>query len=74
VPYLPRNWRWYHASVYRRLTVLKGKKDEYGRFLEKPEVTLAYDPDERVQLHAVLHRVGSGDGARRRSERDENHP
>ncbi len=21
VPYLPKRWRWYHASVYRRLTV-----------------------------------------------------
>jgi hypothetical protein len=45
VPYLPRRWRWYHASVYRRLTVLKGMKDEFGRFIEKPEVALAYDPD-----------------------------
>jgi len=24
VPYLPTRWRWYHASVYRRLTVLAG--------------------------------------------------
>jgi hypothetical protein len=45
VPYLPTRWRWYHASVYRRLTVLEGRKDEYGRFTEKPEVALAYDPD-----------------------------
>jgi hypothetical protein len=45
VPYLPVRWRWYHASVYRRLTVLEGKKDEYGRFTEKPEIALAYDPD-----------------------------
>jgi hypothetical protein len=45
VPYLPRRWRWYHASVYRRLTVLEGKKDAYGRFTEKPEIALAYDPD-----------------------------
>jgi hypothetical protein len=45
VPYLPTRWRWYHSSVYRRLTVLEGKKDEYGRFTEKPEVALAYEPD-----------------------------
>jgi hypothetical protein len=45
VPHLPTRWRWYHASVYRRLTVLEGKKDEYGRFTEKPEIALAYDPD-----------------------------
>jgi hypothetical protein len=45
VPYLPTRWRWYHASVFRRLTVLEGMKDEYGRFTEKPEVALAYDPD-----------------------------
>ncbi len=45
VPYLPTRWRWYHASVYRRLTVLEGRKDEYGRFTEKPEIALAYDPD-----------------------------
>ncbi len=45
VPYLPTRWRWYHASVYRRLTVLEGKKDAYGRFTEKPEIALAYDPD-----------------------------
>ncbi len=45
VPYLPTRWRWYHASVYRRLTVLGGRKDEYGRFTEKPEIALAYDPD-----------------------------
>lgn len=45
VPYLPKRWRWYHASVYRRLTVLAGRKDEYGRFTQKPTVALAYDPD-----------------------------
>jgi hypothetical protein len=45
VPHLPTRWRWYHASVYRRLTVLQGKKDEYGRYTEKPEIALAYDPD-----------------------------
>jgi hypothetical protein len=45
VPYLPTRWRWYHASVYRRLTVLEGRKDEYGRFTGKPEIALAYDPD-----------------------------
>ncbi len=45
VPYLPMRWRWYHASVYRRLTVLEGRKDEYGRFTGKPEIALAYDPD-----------------------------
>jgi hypothetical protein len=45
VPYLPTRWRWYHASVYRRLTVLEGRKDEYGRFTQKPEIALAYDPD-----------------------------
>jgi len=45
VPYLPTRWRWYHASVYRRLTVIEGRKDEYGRFTEKPEIALAYDPD-----------------------------
>jgi len=45
VPYLPTRWRWYHASVYRRLTVLEGKKDAFGRFTEKPEIALAYDPD-----------------------------
>jgi hypothetical protein len=45
VPYLPTRWRWYHASVYRRLTVIEGRKDEYGRFIEKPEIALAYDPD-----------------------------
>ena len=45
VPYLPTRWRWYHASVYRRLTVLEGMKDDFGRFIEKPEVALAYDPD-----------------------------
>lgn len=45
VPYLPTRWRWYHASVFRRLTVLEGKKDAYGRFTEKPEIALAYDPD-----------------------------
>ncbi len=45
VPYLPTSWRWYHASVHRRLTVLEGKKDAYGRFTEKPAIALAYDPD-----------------------------
>lgn len=45
VPYLPAHSRWYHASVYRRLTVIEGRKDEYGRFTEKPEIALAYDPD-----------------------------
>jgi hypothetical protein len=45
VPYLPTRWRWCHASVNRRLTVLEGKKDAYGRFIEKPEIALAYDPD-----------------------------
>jgi hypothetical protein len=52
VPYLPRHWRWYHASVYRRLTVLEGMKDDFGRFIEKPEVALAYDPDAILETDA----------------------
>lgn len=44
-PFLPTSWRWRHASVVRRLTVLDGRKDVLGYYREKPKVVLAYEPD-----------------------------
>jgi hypothetical protein len=44
-PILPSRWRWRHASVFHRLTVLAGRKDAYGRYTEKPRVVLVYEPD-----------------------------
>ncbi len=45
VPILPRRWRWQHASVSRRLTVFEGKKDREGRWVAKPSIALAFEPD-----------------------------
>lgn len=53
VPYLPRKWRWYHASVFRRLTVFDGAKNADGRPIEKPKVVLAFDPDAVLETDAA---------------------
>lgn len=45
VPVLPTRWRWKHASVHQRLTVFKGEKNDAGRWLAKPTITLAFEPD-----------------------------
>jgi hypothetical protein len=52
VPELPQKWRWYHASVFRRLTVLEGKQNELGLFTKRPTVALAYEPDAVLETDA----------------------
>lgn len=44
-PHLPTRWRWRHGSVYRWLTVLHGRKDDEGRFVERPSVVVSFEPD-----------------------------
>lgn len=42
----PERWRWYHASVFDRLTVIRGgTRDMSGRLIERPNVALSFDPD-----------------------------
>jgi hypothetical protein len=45
VPSLPTRWRWRHVSVFTRLTVFRGTKDAEGRWVSKPSIALAYEPD-----------------------------
>jgi hypothetical protein len=43
---LPRRWRWYHASVFRRLTVIRARDGE------RPVVALAFEPDAILETDA----------------------
>jgi hypothetical protein len=53
VPHVPKMWRWRHASVCRRLTVFAGKKDASGRWIEKPRVACAFEPDAILETDTL---------------------
>lgn len=54
-PTLPQRWRIQHWSIFKRIAVFDGARNEAGAFVEKPHIKLQYTPDAILETHSLSY-------------------